>query len=105
MKVINSGRDSVELSNINRAKSTNKAGKADDSSESKKASGSASTSGSVEISEHAKLLSKGVEAAKNADLSDKEKIAMIKERIQNNNYKPDFGKVAEKLLDEHIVNS
>lgn len=104
MKVVNSGRDSVELSNVNRTKSNNRVD-AKERSEKSERNSESSASGKIEISENAKLLSKGVDAARNADISDQEKIAMIKEKIRNRDYQPDFGKVAEKLLDEHIVNS
>ncbi len=102
MKVVNSGRDSVELSNVNRAKENQRVDTKEKSDRSERLSES---SRKIEISDSAKLLSKGVEAAKNAELSDKEKIAMIKEKIRSREYQPDFGKVAEKLLDEHIVNN
>lgn len=105
MKVVNSGHDSVELSNINRTKSNQRVDGKDRTDKSASTSDATSASGKIEISDNAKLLAKGVEAAKNVDLTDKEKIAMIKERIRNDEYKPDFGKVAEKLIDEHIVNS
>lgn len=58
----------------------------------------------VELSSDAKMLSRGIDAAKGAEVSDKEKIAAIKAKIKDGNYNPDFGEVADKMLTEHILN-
>lgn len=107
MKVVNSGRDSVELNSVNRTKKNTAADKVDSKKENRESSevSAFSSLGKVEISEDARIMAKGMDAVKSADISDQEKIAMIKEKIKNQQYQPDFGEVADKLMEEHILTS
>ena len=103
MKVSNSGVDSVEISNLSRSKQSGKIENKKAESENSKAQ--ADSSSKVEISSDAKVLAKGIDAAKDAQLTDAERIAEIKEKIAAKQYNPDYGRVADKLLEEHILNS
>ena len=104
MKISNSGVDSVEISNLSRAKQSGKTEEKKVDSESSIKFGSEKGS-KVELSDDARVLAKGVEAAKASELSDKERIAQIKAKIAARDYNPDLGKVADKILQQHILNN
>lgn len=102
---VNNNKDSVDLSQLSRSKHGGKAGKV-----SGRAAGEASGAGAagigsaagVEISSEAKSLAAANAVAKSSDV-DEAKIARIKAAIAGGSYKPDFGKVADKMLSEHLL--
>lgn len=105
MKVSNS-KDNVELSNTARAGRSRRAEAAAEKSRAAEA-GTAGKEGAanVELSSDAKLLARGIDAARSAEVSDKEKIAAIKAKIKNGTYEPDYAEVADKMITESIANS
>jgi flagellar biosynthesis anti-sigma factor FlgM len=48
-------------------------------------------------------MSAGKQAAKVDDTTDEAKIARVKAMINNGTYKPDMGKVADKVVNEHLL--
>lgn len=106
MKVSN--KDTVDLQSTGRSSRAKRAeaaaieAKAKDTSDVNAARGDSSK---VELSSDAKVLAKGIDAAKSAEISDKEKIASIKQRIKDGTYNPDLGEVAERMLNEHTLSS
>lgn len=105
MKVSNNG-DSVDLSQVSRSKHGKQSGKVSgkNSGESSPASGASASGGtaSVEISSEAKSMAAANAIAK-ADDTDEAKIARVKAAINGGTYKPDFGKVADKMINEHLL--
>lgn len=95
MEILNSG-DSVEVSNISSIKKPDKKG-----SKGSKPRSSVED-GKVGLSSESKLLSKVVEIAKSTDLSQEEKVKMIKAKIQSGEYKMDYSKVADEIIREHL---
>lgn len=108
MKVTNN-KDTVELSNLGRAKGTRRADAAAQAKQSAEKSEinsvAASDAAKVELSSEAKILAKGIDAARNAELSDQDKINMIKKKIKDGSYEPDYGEVADRMLNQQILNS
>lgn len=104
MKVSNN-KDSVDLSQVSRTKHSGKAGKAS-SKESDETSGAGATAFSgtanVDISSEAKSMAAANSIAK-ADGADEAKIARVKAMINGGTYKPDFGKVADKMINETLL--
>lgn len=104
MKVNN--RDSVDISQVARSKKGDKAAAARkaQSGEASAASdvGSLGSTANVEISGEAKALANANQIAK-ADSTDQAKIDRIKAMINGGTYKPDFGKVADKMLTETLL--
>jgi flagellar biosynthesis anti-sigma factor FlgM len=102
---VNNNKDSVDLSQVSRSKH-GKAGKvAGRSAEGAAASSGASAFGgtaNVDISSEAKSLATANAIAKSDD-ADEAKIARVKAMIQGGTYKPDFGKVADKMINEHLL--
>jgi flagellar biosynthesis anti-sigma factor FlgM len=104
MKVTNN-KDSVDLSQIARSKHGGKAGKVSGkNAEGAAAAGAGSPLGasSVDISSEAKTIASANAIAKSDDL-DEAKIARVKAMINGGTYKPDFGKVADKMINEHLL--
>jgi len=105
MKVSNN-KDSVDLSQVGRAKHGNKAGKVNgkNAEEASAASGASAFGGTanVELSSEAKSMAAANAIAKSDDV-DEAKIARVKAMINGGTYKPDFGKVADKMLNEQLL--
>lgn len=102
---VNNHKDSVELSSMARSKKNEKAGavKGKEANEASAASAfGAAGLGGVEISGEAKALAAANQAAK-ADSIDQEKIDRIKAMMNAGTYKPDFGKVADKVVNETLL--
>jgi flagellar biosynthesis anti-sigma factor FlgM len=100
---VNNNKDSVDLSQIARSKRGDKVAKnkAAETGEAGAGAGAASTA-NVEISSEAKTMSAANQIAK-AEATDQEKIDRIKAMIQSGTYKPDFGKVADKMINENLL--
>lgn len=102
---INNHSDSVELSSLAKSKKSDRAAAAKKREEAQLKSNEGLGIGStanVEISSEAKSLASAKAIAK-ADNIDQEKIDRIKALIQSGNYKPDFGKVADKMVNESVL--
>lgn len=56
----------------------------------------------IKISEKARNLSKALDAVKSAPETRKSKIESLKKEIQNNNYKVDTQKLADKMVKDSI---
>ncbi len=101
---VNNNSDSVELSNTSRSKRSEKAGVAKKSEENASAgsSGSLGATANVDISTEARTIAAANQAAKSENV-DEAKIARVKAMINGGNYKPDFGKVADKMVNETVL--
>ncbi len=101
---INNHKDSVDISQLARSKKNEKAAalQAKKQTEEAAESGAVDSTASVEISGEAKALANANQIAK-SDNPDQAKIDRIKALIQAGNYKPDFGKVADKMLNETLL--
>lgn len=62
-----------------------------------------SPSSKVELSESAQLIQKAIELTKTAPETRTEKIASLKASIKDGSYKVETQKIADKLVDEHVV--
>jgi flagellar biosynthesis anti-sigma factor FlgM len=104
MKVSN--KDSVDLSQVARSKHGGKAGKTGAKGAEEASSASAGTgigaAAGVEISSEAKSIAAANSIAKSSDV-DEAKIARVKAMINGGTYKPDFGKVADKMINETLL--
>ena len=105
MKVSNN-KDSVDLSQVARSKHDGKAAKtgakgADEASSATAGTGIGAAAG-VEISSEAKSIAAANAIAKSDDV-DEAKIARVKAMINGGTYKPDFGKVADKMINETLL--
>jgi flagellar biosynthesis anti-sigma factor FlgM len=101
---VNGNKDSVELSQLAHSKKGGKAGaaKAKDGTDSLASAIAPGSTANVEISSEAKTLSAANQAARAGGV-DQEKIDRIKAAINGGTYKPDFGKVAEKMINENVL--
>jgi len=101
---VNNNSDSVELSNTSRSKRSEKAGVAKKAEEGATAGGSGSlgATANVDISTEARTIAAANQAAK-AENVDEAKIARVKAMINGGNYKPDFAKVADKMVNETVL--
>lgn len=102
MKVGN--RDSVDISQLSRAKrgEATKAAKEKKEAEEAAATGDLSGTANVELSSEAKSLATANQIAK-AENTDQAKIDRIKALINGGNYKPDMSKVSEKMINETLL--
>lgn len=102
MKVGN--RDSVDISQLSRSKRGEAAQAAKNKKETEEAGAAGDLSGvaNVELSSDAKTLAAANQVAK-ADSPDQAKIDRIKALINGGNYKPDMGKVSEKMINETLL--
>lgn len=103
---VNNNKDSVELSQMSRSKRGEKAGnvaakKSEDVSGAS-ASGGIGATANVDISTEARTIAAANQAAK-ADATDEAKIARVKAMINGGTYKPDFGQVADKMVNETLL--
>jgi negative regulator of flagellin synthesis FlgM len=57
----------------------------------------------VQISDSAKLFQKAVETANSASEVQSEKVADLKKRIKDGSYRVDAAAIADKLVDEHLL--
>lgn len=105
MKVSNqSNKEAVDISGLSRSKKGDKAGaagKAKDNAAAIAAFGPGDAA-AVELSSDAKTISQATKIAK-SDNVDQEKIDRIKAMINSGTYKPDFGKVAERMVNEQVM--
>lgn len=86
-----------EVSKVSKSSTTGKASGAEGTSP------KCGSSASVTSSPEAKIYAKGVEAAKAAQIPvQAAKIASLKAQINAGTYKVDVGKLAEKILKEHL---
>lgn len=102
---VNNHKDSVELSQLSRSKKGDKAAAAKAKEANVDSAASAFGSGAaagVEISSDAKSLAAANQAARAGDV-DQAKIDRIKAAINGGTYKPDFGKVADKMINETVL--
>ena len=107
MKVSNAN-DKVELSTAaksSRAKRAEAAAAKSQAAETAQLDLKGGGAANVELSSDAKILSRGIDAARNAEITDQDKIAMIKAKIKDGSYNPDYGEVADRMLKDSIVNS
>lgn len=103
MKVTNN-KDSVELSHLSRSKKSDK-GAALKAKEAELSAGtgiSAGTASEVSLSDEAKAINSARQIAKSQDV-DQAKIDRIKAMINGGTYKPDYGKVADKVVNESLL--
>jgi flagellar biosynthesis anti-sigma factor FlgM len=100
---VNNHNDSVELSQLARSKRGEKASatRQKETGEAGAAVGAGAAAG-VEISEEAKAMANANQIAR-ADNTDQAKIDRIKAMIGAGTYKPDFGKVADKVVNETLL--
>ena len=104
---VNKTQDSVELSQLGRsqgAKQTAAAAKAKSAGEAgatAAAPGTGAAAG-IEISGEARALAQANQIAKNDNI-DQAKIDRVKAMLNNGTYKPDFGKVADKMMNETLL--
>lgn len=103
---VNNHKDSVELSQLSRSKKGDKAGgvnakKGEDASGISAGGGLGAATG-VDISTEARTIAAANQAAK-ADTTDEAKIARVKAMINGGTYKPDFGAVADKMVNETLL--
>lgn len=100
---INNHNDSVELSQLARSKRSEKSSalRQKEAGESSANAGVGSTA-SVEISSEAKAMAQANQVAR-TESTDQAKIDRIKAMIQSGTYKPDFGKVADKVVNETLL--
>jgi len=101
MKVNN--RESVDISQMARSKRGEKVA-AQKQKEAEQSADSAVVGGTagVEISSEAKSLAAANQVAR-ADNTDQAKIDRIKAMLANGTYKPDYGKVADKVVNETLL--
>jgi flagellar biosynthesis anti-sigma factor FlgM len=101
---INNHKDSVELSQLSRSKRGDKAAAAKRAREAsgEMEAGAVGGTANVEISGEAKAMAAANQVAR-ADNPDQAKIDRIKAMIHNGSYKPDMGKVADRMLNETLL--
>lgn len=101
---VNNHKDSVELSQLSRSKRGDKAAAAKRARETSAdvTAGSVGGTANVEISGEAKALASANQIAR-ADNPDQAKIDRIKAMIHGGSYKPDMGKVADRMLNETLL--
>lgn len=104
MKVANTGSQNVAET---KQKKTDKVDKSNSKSENSKVSkAELGTSAEVALSDRAKNIQKAREIAKNsAPDVDEAKVAKFQKLIDNGQYKVDAKKVADKLVDENLMNA
>jgi negative regulator of flagellin synthesis FlgM len=100
---VNNHKDSVELSQLARSKRSEKANAAKnkETGDAGAPAGSVPAAG-VEISSEAKALSQANQIARSENV-DQAKIDRIKAMINQGTYKPDIGKVADKVVNETLL--
>jgi flagellar biosynthesis anti-sigma factor FlgM len=101
---VNNNKDSVELSHMSRAKRAEKTAAANKANEGGVASeaGATGLAAGVELSDEAKAMNAMSQIAK-ADNTDQAKIDRIKAMISSGSYKPDFNQVADKMINETLL--
>lgn len=102
---VNNNKDSVDLSHVSRSKRGEKAGAARGKDASEASGVSAPGIGgvaNVDISSEAKSAAAANSIARAQD-TDEAKIARIKAMIGAGTYKPDFGQVADKMMNETLL--
>ncbi|RZA03991.1 MAG: flagellar biosynthesis anti-sigma factor FlgM [Proteobacteria bacterium] len=104
---VNSNRDSVELSNLGRTKGAGKtaaAAKTDKAGEAASAGPMSGVGGAtgIEISSEARAMAQANQIAK-SDNVDQAKIDRIKAMLATGTYKPDMGQVADKVMNENLL--
>ena len=98
---VNSHKESVELSQLGKNKKAgNVRGKEAEASAAPGVSIGDTTG--VSISDEAKAMATANQTAR-ADTTDQAKIDRIKAMINGGTYKPDFGKVADKMVNETLL--
>lgn len=104
MKVSNSPNNkNEEIANLGRSRRGDKIAKSKiGDAAGAETPASVADSASVSISEDAKALSKAKKIAASDDV-DQAKIDRVKAMINNGTYKPDYGKVADKMVNETLL--
>lgn len=107
MKVNGSGQGSAERTQgLRETESTKGAGESKSKRKSSKADSiETGVSDKVSISGRAKEAAYAKEVAKNSGDVNEEKVARLKEQIRNGSYKVDADKVADRLVDEHLMSA
>lgn len=112
MKVTQNPASSAQAQSLEQTKSTEKAEKAKAARGQEIATtgtkGARAPRESVEISDDARLLQRAKEAAQNAPTGGVDRaahIAALKQSILDGTYRPDSAKIADKLVDEHLLNN
>jgi flagellar biosynthesis anti-sigma factor FlgM len=101
MKVTNTGnKDAVELSHV--AKNRKAKGADGEKARTESSSTSSASTNSVELSSEAKAMAKANGIAKSEDI-DQAKVDRVKAMIANKKYNPDYGKVADKVVNETLL--
>jgi flagellar biosynthesis anti-sigma factor FlgM len=102
---VNNNKDSVELSQIARSKKGDKAAAAKAKGDAAAAAPTlaAGETANVEISSEAKAMANAKQIAKSGEATDQAKIDRIKAMIGSGTYKPDYGKVADKVVNETLL--
>ncbi len=102
---VNNHKDSVDLSQVSRSKRGDKSGgvKGKGAEEAAGPLAAGPNSGAnVEISSEARSIA-AANSIGRADDVDEAKIARVKAMINGGSYKPDFGKVADKMMNESLL--
>lgn len=101
---VNNHSDSVDVSQLSRSKRGDRAAAAKKAREAEGGSeaGATGSTASVEISGEAKALASANQVAR-AENTDQAKIDRIKAMINGGTYKPDMGQVADKMLNETLL--
>lgn len=102
---VNNQKDTVELSHTARSKRGEKAGvvgKKESEGTGASAAAQIGDSASVSISEEAKAISSAKKTG-SAEEINQAKVDRVKSMINSGTYKPDFGKVADKMVNESLI--
>lgn len=103
MRISNNNQNKeVDVGNVSRSRKGDKAKGSSDIKSSGDGAMAVGDSASVNISSEAKAVSSANKIAR-ADDTDEAKIASIKAAINNGTYKPDFGKVADRMVNEQLM--
>lgn len=98
---VNSNKESVELSQLGKSKKAGHVRNKEAEASTSPGVSIGDTTG-VSISDEAKAMAAANQVAK-ADSTDQAKIDRIKSMINAGTYKPDFGKVADKMVNETLL--
>ena len=104
MKVSNnSNKEALDVGGLSRSKKSDRANAAKNQEAANANAGTGiNGAAAVEISGEAKALSQANKIARSEN-SDQAKIDRIKAMINDGSYKPDYGKVAERLVNEQVM--
>jgi flagellar biosynthesis anti-sigma factor FlgM len=102
MRISNNNQNKeVDVGNVSRSRKSDKAKGSNDAKDAGSAMGVGDSS-SVNISSEAKAVSSANKIARSNE-ADEAKIASIKAAINNGTYKPDFSQVADRMVNEQLM--